>query len=452
MTGGRESFFRGRGAGRAGWSRPGQALEATAPVLGQLLTTITKGDLDDTLPSALAEKESPKITNCQLVGSYNWLNRTSPTILVPGAPPKWTPASIQDKLPEDNGSYFRDQNAARYAEHVFQPAMEAIIEQDSKFDFSDIDIVSCGSSLGNLCRFIVEPEKGFRIVVEAIGSTVFLVRRENSPTQTIPDVRGYGHTFPEANTTWRSDVKGSESHQRILQYKFAGLSCLVRYEGDGYLPKLYQSFKAIDKTAANSPDDLLKSFSNATVSPFSSTGKRTLSVQTAGETIPNSAMFDLKTRSNKKEYADVLESQLPRLWIAQIPNFIVAFHKCRVFNDIRVKDVREDIRQWEKEHQSDLAKLAALLKMLIAFAHGQPDGRFEIVFEGGEHNALDLREIGGDVNSCISEAMRKRYGKERDDDYGYGYWSGEEDLDSGSEKDFTACSAEDCGYCGHCDY
>jgi hypothetical protein len=28
----------------------------------------------------------------------------------------------------------------------------------------------------------------------------------------------------------------------------------------------------------------------------------------------------------------------------------------------------------------------------------------------------------------------------------------EDDRDDESEKDFTACSAEDCGYCGHCDY
>jgi len=30
------------------------------------------------------------------------------------------------------------------------------------------------------------------------------------------------------------------------------------------------------------------------------------------------------------------------------------------------------------------------------------------------------------------------------DDYGFG--------SPESEKDYTACSASDCGYCGHCDY
>jgi hypothetical protein len=39
--------------------------------------------------------------------------------------------------------------------------------------------------------------KPFRFDVDLIGDTVFFVRRENSPTGVIKDVRGYGHTFPE---------------------------------------------------------------------------------------------------------------------------------------------------------------------------------------------------------------------------------------------------------------
>ncbi|KAL4949891.1 hypothetical protein BDW69DRAFT_187879 [Aspergillus filifer] len=447
------------GPGRLSHRSPRVSAPVPAPATGKLLTTVAKRDIEASMKTILPEKESPKITDCKLVGSYNWLNRKSPTILVPGEPPKWTPVSNPGKLPEDSGSYFRDQNGARYAEHVFQPPMEAILKQNAKFDFTDIDIIACGSTLGNLRRFITEPDKSFRIVVEAIGSVVFFTRRENSPTQTIPDVRGYGHTFPEANTTWGSEVQGSESHQRILQYKFAGLSCLVRYEGDGHFPNVHQLSKDIGDSAVNSPDDLLMSFANAAVGPFAPIEKQPLDVQTGGETIPQSEMFDLKTRSNRKEYADVLRSELPRLWIAQIPNLIVAFHKWGVFNDIRVNDVREDVCKWEEEHQDDLSKLAALLRMLVAFAHGQPDGKFEVVFKGGPYKELELREVGGNVNCCISEAMRKRFvkgantlsegksdGEEEEEE------REEEDEDWSGGEDFTACSAEDCGYCGHCRY
>lgn len=391
--------------------------------MGRLLATITMSDLEDSSPTFSPKSGAPKITDCTVVGSYNWLNRGSPTILIPGkykfiswrakvldahstisigSPPEWAPTSSLDRLPPDSGSYFRDQNAARYAVHVFQPALEAILKQNSKFDFSSIDIVACGSTLGNLRRFVSEQNKEFRFVVETVGSAVFLVRRENSPTQTIPNVFGYGHTFPEANTTW-----GSESHQRILKYKFADLSCLVRYEGDGYLPKLHQSRISHGKSAAATPDDLMASLKETMVSSaIVSHAGQALTVELGGEIVPQSAMFDLKTRTSKKEYADVLKGELPRLWLAQVPNFVIGFHKNGVFDDVRVEDVREEVRQWEKDEESNLQKLTGLLKMLVAFAQGQADGRFEVVYRGG---SLELREVGGVVDCCIPDEMKRRW-------------------------------------------
>lgn len=99
------------------------------------------------------------------------------------------------------------------------PAIEAILKQNPDFDTKGIDIVGCGSTLGNLLRFARNIDKKFRMIVECVGSTVFFIRRENSPTQTIPDVRGYGHTFPEAYTTWDAAVRGSETHQRVIDRK-----------------------------------------------------------------------------------------------------------------------------------------------------------------------------------------------------------------------------------------
>ncbi|KAL4742438.1 hypothetical protein BDV11DRAFT_167284 [Aspergillus similis] len=444
--------------------------EPSAPAVGSLLSTITRGELDSTIISSPGKK-IPKITDCKLVGSYNWLNRTSPTILVPGAPPAWTPARTSDRLSEDNGTYFRDQNAARYAAHVFQPAVESILKQDPGFDFTQIDIVACNSTLGNLRRFIAEPNRQFRFVVEAVGSAVFFVRRENSPTQTLSNVCGFGHTFPEANTTWGSDVKGSESHQRILQYRFAGLSCLVRYEGDGYLPHLYQPHIPQDEPAATTPDDLLASLNQVTVGTVGPEGEQALRIYSGGQMIPQSAMFDLKTRSATNQYSNVLRGELPRLWIAQIPNFVIGFHTNGAFHDVRVEDVRDEVRNWEEHHEVQLQKLSTLMELLITFAHGQPNGRFEVVYNGTEGNGeLELREVGGEVNCCLSDEMKRRWtagdldgrGKEKEeerekvDDGWKSRFTEQEDSDWGgeseSEKDFTACSASSCGYCGHCGY
>ncbi|PNH30211.1 hypothetical protein VD0002_g4046 [Verticillium dahliae] len=111
-----------------------------------------------------------------------------------------------------------------------EPAIESILRTRPSFaavSSTPIDIVACGSTLGNLLRFTSGDEKPFRMLVNVVGSTVHLIRREKSPNETIDDVRGYGHTFPDAYTTSDREARGSASHQRILSYCFGGLRSVV---------------------------------------------------------------------------------------------------------------------------------------------------------------------------------------------------------------------------------
>ena len=103
------------------------------------------------------------------------------------------------------------------------------------FEAGNADVVGCGSTLGNLLRFAAGADRSFHFKVEYIGKTLFLVRQEQSPTELLQGVRGYGHTFPEAYTTWDFEMRGSASHQRLIQYSFGGLKLIVRSETDGYL-------------------------------------------------------------------------------------------------------------------------------------------------------------------------------------------------------------------------
>jgi len=92
-----------------------------------------------------------------------------------------------------------------------------------------VDVVGCGSTLGNLLRFAGSSSlsKPFRFDVDVVGDAVLFIRKEKSPTELIQDLQGYGHTFPEAYTTWDLEVKNSCSHQRVVQYDFGGLNFLV---------------------------------------------------------------------------------------------------------------------------------------------------------------------------------------------------------------------------------
>lgn len=76
-----------------------------------------------------------------------------------------------------------------------------------------IDVAACGSTTGSLIRFINSWGKMFRMLVEIVDDRVFLIRRErerereNSPTELIPDIQGFGQSFLENYATWDSDVR-----------------------------------------------------------------------------------------------------------------------------------------------------------------------------------------------------------------------------------------------------
>ncbi|EGY16034.1 uncharacterized protein VDAG_07198 [Verticillium dahliae VdLs.17] len=232
---GYSSNFRGRGAnrGRYGWRRgPSMPLASPTPSYPPLplgpeiaCVSIAKLAKDDAIPI-----EKARVSDCQLVASYNWLDKPKPTIIIPGLPPRWNPPSETPQLKEDSGVFYRDRNASRLPLHPMEPAIESILRTRPSFaavSSTPIDIVACGSTLGNLLRFTSGDEKPFRMLVNVVGSTVHLIRREKSPNETIDDVRGYGHTFPDAYTTSDREARGSASHQRILSYCFGGLRSVL---------------------------------------------------------------------------------------------------------------------------------------------------------------------------------------------------------------------------------
>lgn len=388
-----------------------------------------------------------------------------------GKPPAWTPLTKPTKLKEDDGNYFCDLNAARYPAHPMQPAVQAIFASQTDFPASSVDVFACGSTLGNLLRFVRKVDKPFRMLVEAVGDTVFFVRRENSPMELIPNVKGFGHTFSEAYTTWEADVKTSESHQRIVGYVFGGLDCLVRFKADGYhrdlVPGGFGVGRAPEPAETVNPDDLLASaIVDSTIATRNSAQDEPLTVTQGGQPIPQSTIFELKTRSIRKKDEDILGGELPRLWVSQIPNFVLAYHASGVFEEIQVRNVRREIEDWEWENEDTLRRFAVLLRKIVAFARGRRDRKFEV--RRREIDVLELREQAEEVGHTLSAAVEARWvagssdgpespsdGSQAPDARHVSEMDDENatfDWDEGSEKDFTACSAEDCGYCGHCTY
>ena len=219
--------------------------------------------------------------------------------------------------------------------------------------------------------------------MEYIGSSLFLVRKTDKPGELLEDVRGYGHTFPEAYTQWDRSVKDSASHQRIIKYDFAGLKCFIRSETDGYLPNLVdESNRPPDELGDRQEDssdvDQLLTLALGLQAP---SGSNKLVLQHVGEVVPQRAIFDLKTRGLKSKRQDVsVESFLHRLWVNQTPNMILAYHTFGKFepSDIHILDVRSKVADWETANATMLSKLGGLLHKLIEFAKQDGSLCFEI--------------------------------------------------------------------------
>ncbi len=362
-------------------------------------------------------------------------------------PPKWAPLAVPQQLEEDSGSYFRDINAVHYPQHPIEPAVRSVLAQAPDLATDEVDVFACGSTMGNLLRFARKSAKPFQLIVETIGDTVFLIRRENSPDEKIMDVHGYGHTFPETYTKLDDCVKKADSHQRLIRYEFAGFQCIVRYEGDGYLPDhLGSGLRSGDVQRLPQLDGL--------------------KMVEGGKMVPQEAMFDVKTRSARRQLTleDVLSGEIDRLWVRQIPNFVLAHHTSGVFHDVKVHDVRQKIRAWEETHQQEIKVLSAALAKILAMARSRPSERFEIC--SGTPGVLEIRHVGGDFPNALPDDLVRMWAKGADGQDGHEGES-DDDADSGAdsdaeggfdlhsdeddEQDFTACS-EGCGYCGRCNY
>jgi len=350
-----------------------------------------------------------------------------------------------------------------------EPAVHALFTTSPNFPTEDIDVFGCGSTMGNLLRFVRLVDKPFRFNVEVTGDTVFFVRKENDPRETIDGVKGYGHTFPEAYTTWESDVKGSESHQRLVQYDFGGYRCIIRFECDGYLQTSNQEISVPNIGTQSGLDDLLHAFDNTAITRDISNLDSPLTVQTAGCPPPQATIFDLKTRSCRYQREIDMADIYPSLWLKQIPHFIIAYHDGHgTFQDIRVRDISKDVQEWEKANGAAIQRLAVLLKKIVDAARQDGTGLLEVY--SPTVDCLEIRRQHGKGAHALPPKLRSRWeGKEdggalivgndcSEDDGKHdeiisakAYTSFSDDSDD-DDPDYTACSADTCGYCGKCRY
>jgi hypothetical protein len=265
-----------------------------------------------------------------------------------------------------------------------------------------------------------------------------------------------GHTFPDRYTRWPNGVGGSTSHQRIISYQFAGLKCLVRFEADGYLEEELGE-EGDDETTSPCGDDGDKARATPAIDD--------VRIRSGGRLIPQHAIFELKTRGAHKKNEDQMADHLPRMWTAQIPFFILAFHDYGLFTpgNITVRDVRKSVTVWQDENQKLLRRLGVLLEKLVSMARDPEIGRYEVCLK--QQGILEIREPGGTTFSPLPSPLTWIWADQDGSDtasnssgVSVGAETSDADVAAHSDaddddfpEDFTACS-DTCGYCGRCSY
>lgn len=347
-----------------------------------------------------------------------------------------------------------------------------------------VDIIACGKTLEQLLDFICGTDKMFRMLIELVEGSVFFVRRENSPFERLSNVRGYGHSFPEAYTTWDDEVKSSTTNHRIISYQLGGLNFLVRSRGDGYLPdesdergeSVCESWASarpgIQEMANAVTEDVLSDrLAAGHLAPYApAKGRKKLRVLCTGELVRQDRVFELKTRSIRRKegpaFEDTFTEQLPRLWVSQTPNFILAYHQHGLFEEIHINNVDSDIKEWERRQAGKLSRFAALIHRIVEMVKARPDGKLELrhVVPG----RLEVREQLADAGHALSQRVHAMWvqarkgdsksfaaddvGDDGEEDDGSAFHGLEEDDGADIDPDYTACSADRCGYCGRCSY
>ncbi|RYO76632.1 hypothetical protein DL766_003738 [Monosporascus sp. MC13-8B] len=169
------------------------------------LVEISRSDLKETyIPQAT-------ITEVRHLTSYSWLEKSVPTISVPGLPPIWSPPSRPMKLAPDSGMVYIDQNAARSPRSPIEPLFRALYAQHPGFEIDDIDLVTDRNNIRKLLRFVqASSAEPFKVRIEIAGDhTAIFTRAETKTNERIEGFKGFGHNFERAYT----------KRQNLLSYR-----------------------------------------------------------------------------------------------------------------------------------------------------------------------------------------------------------------------------------------
>ncbi|ERF68764.1 hypothetical protein EPUS_07251 [Endocarpon pusillum Z07020] len=329
------------------------------------------------------------ISDVEDIASYNWLEKPTPTILVPGIPPVWSVPKITPRLLPDVGKRVRyiDENADRYPWSQLEPLVQAVTATHPDFDFNGLDVVTDRRPIRQVLEWATGKSKEFQFGVEVVRNTAFFIRTEKHARETVRSgmFRGYRRAFEQSYFKIPFYAQDTTAHYAMIRYRLGTLKALICSTFDGYLPEEVSGHDTSASRSTHGQADMANFRSSISHLPRAPSIKDTpeapsLTVLRGKKEVPHSALFELSTRSKSRKTPINIEAKFPDMWLSQTPYFVTALHenvKSRQsrdnkelppfaeFKDIQITHIKEKLQQWEEANQSSIRKFVVVLQQIL---------------------------------------------------------------------------------------
>ncbi|KAK0199528.1 hypothetical protein DFS33DRAFT_1268355 [Desarmillaria ectypa] len=295
-----------------------------------------------TLTVPAEDEEVVAIKDVRYIGSYNWVDDPSPTILVPGSPRIWRNKPTPFTVPADSGYQFCDQNGYRLPSTPLLPILVAVDsvasgsgEPSTTIDWPSIDFIIDRNGLRKLMGWVTERKQSFRIDLQLAGEKTVLCNRWEAKTR-MKTFGGYGYAFEKAVTRAAPGCETSASgHHRIVTYDFNGLKMVVRFEVDARLSPEDPPPVSIDKLSAEVASKA--TLSERPTSTHAVEGAVSLTVIAAGKIIANESTIELATR--KAGNSLLWREKYLQMYFSQTPELFIGTQKDGCFTDVQRRTI-----------------------------------------------------------------------------------------------------------------
>ncbi|KAK4050339.1 hypothetical protein OIO90_005132 [Microbotryomycetes sp. JL221] len=292
------------------------------------------------------------------VASYNWIEETPASILVPGSPPIWANPELPmaPEKDKDAKASVVDANAAHQPEAPLAPLVAAIKTLEPNYDFKSINIVTDRINLRRLINW-ASPDhaadlKDFRIDLDRVGDTMLMTRWEPTNEGGKAAIEQAFRKEALSDPTCYPEDKEVGSHHRIVELEFLGKKMLVRFPVDACLAEARQRSLSTSTAGTLSPQN-----NSADLPPMQDIASG-LTIHTAGGLVPQSSLVELSLMSKTAKFDRL--SAMEQMFFSQTPSLYLSRHSKGTFGsyeDVKLREMRVE----EKKAQPALMTLGAVL-------------------------------------------------------------------------------------------